>query len=370
MWRAGAQWLSLTRGTDITELVETHHLDSERIQRLLPLYAVAQEEGAPPLKPRRSPFTFEHDGFYCSLRRKIWAAHGGKARESGESRVAALGPSAASKAFADVFAVLSVVLTVAAGRAKSSRMAALGAVVAGVFNGTFIGIGHNFLHQKDSFRRHYQDISGFSSAEFRMHHALSHHPYTNTVMDAEINSTQPAVDFFPGEASLARRLRGRVLLSVACCFGIPMKQLTRFGQILSGKWDGETADVLAQLIPVGQLALLSSLQGSAKGGAALWALMLTSTSNLFLWGNFLTGPHFNDECWHQGDTLDSRDWGLLQIQTNTERSELSQADNTRANLFNIPTFGLHHLHHLFPTIDAHELSKLVPVPPPPLLPAR
>ena len=39
--------------------------------------------------------------------------------------------------------------------------------------------------------------AGFSSCEFRMHHALSHHPYTNTVMDAELNQLLPEVSFFP-----------------------------------------------------------------------------------------------------------------------------------------------------------------------------
>ena len=73
------------------------------------------------------------------------------------------------------------------------------------------------------------------------------------------------------------------------------------------------------------------------------------------------GPHFNDECWHQGDTLDSRDWGLLQVQTNTERANMSEKDNLKDNLVNVPTFNLHHLHHLFPTIDAAELSKIVPM---------
>ena len=40
---------------------------------------------------------------------------------------------------------------------------------------------------------------------------------------------------------------------------------------------------------------------------------------------------------------------------------MSHDDNLGANLLNVPTFGLHHLHHLFPTVDAYELSKIVPI---------
>ena len=109
----------------------------------------------------------------------------------------------------------------------------------------------------------------------------------------------------------------------------------------TGNFEGDSQDMAAQLIPVAQFAALATLQSSTKRGAAAWLIMKLATSNLFLWANFLIGPHFNDECWHQGDTLDSRDWGLLQVQTNTERSDMSEKDNMRANIMNIPTFNLH-----------------------------
>ena len=62
--------------------------------------------------------------------------------------------------------------------------------------------------------------------------------------------------------------------------------------------------------------------------------------------------------WHQGDTLDSTDWGILQVQASVERSDLSCSDTLPINLLNIATFNLHHLHHLFPTIDATYLTQL------------
>lgn len=204
------------------------------------------------------------------------------------------------------------------------------------------------------------DISGFSCAEFRMHHALSHHPYTNTPLDAEINSLLTVgVSFFPCKKSLVDKITAGVALPLLITFGIPVKQVTRIFRILLGTWRGEREDKIAQLIPVLQFVLFThGAIAHLSTALLLWLLMLTVTSSVFLWGNFLNGPHFNDECWHQRDTLDSTDWGILQVQTSVERSELSSKDNLMANLFNIVTFNLHHLHHLFPTIDATYLSQL------------
>jgi fatty acid desaturase len=363
----------LTKGTDITELFETHHLDADRVNKMIRFMEADRQDGEPPLPPRNSPFTFDPDGFYCTLRRRIWEAHGGETRDSGKSNVAALGPSTQSKILADTMVAVSLGLTAAAGASKSWGTAAMIAAATGVVNGMFIGIGHNFMHQADNFRRHYQNISGFNSPQFRMHHALSHHPYTNTVVDAETNTFLSAdLSFFPtsltgdrGETML-QKIRHRLVLSAVCGLAIPLQTVGRFVQLLVGKYPGDNEDKMVTMsVSLAQLTLLTGMlagkHGDAKRAAGLWMVMLASTSNLFLWLNFLTGPHFNDKCWHQGDTLDSRDWGMLQIQTNTERASMSHDDNLVNNLWQVPTFGLHHLHHLFPTIDASELSKCVPV---------
>lgn len=236
-------------------------------------------------------------------------------------------------------------------------------VLVGILNGFFIGIGHNFMHQKTNLRRYYMDISGFSCAEFRMHHALSHHPFTNTPLDAEINSLIPlGVSFFPKKKSIRDKVVAAVALPLLNTFGIPFKQVTRLFHILTGTWRGEREDRIAQLIPFLQMLLFMNFHAEQwRVGMLLWLIMLCATSSTFLWGNFLNGPHFNDECWHQKDTLDSTDWGILQIQTSVERSDLSAKNYLAANLFNIVTFNFHHLHHLFPTIDATYLSQLNPL---------
>ena len=156
----GQQFLTLTKGTDITELFETHHLDMARVRKMLPKYEI---ELTAPLAARQCPLTFHPDGFYCTLRKKIWRDFGSSIKKDTRT-VTRLGPSPLSKVFADALALLSVTLVCVGGRLGDYRVA----IAAGLLNGVFIGVGHNFLHQKDNFRRHYMDLSGYSSAEFRM----------------------------------------------------------------------------------------------------------------------------------------------------------------------------------------------------------
>lgn len=348
----GALWLDLTVGTDITELFETHHLNYQKAVKMLDVYEI---KGHKKLEPRRSLCTFAAAGFYATLRDKVWREY---------AALSQIGPSKTSIVSADLLVLFSLSLTISVGQYMMVDMtyALFLAIFLGAVNGLFIGVGHNFMHQRCSFRRFYLDISGFSSAEFRMHHALSHHPFTNTTLDAEINSLLPEVSFFPGHKTRAQKWTAGVTLAIICTFGILIRMMQRFSRILLGTWPASIEDKIAQLIPLLQLVLLSngSLQ-NVLHGLVLWITMLMTTSSVFMWGNFLTGPHFNDECWHQGDTLDSTDWGILQIQTSVERADLSSADWLLPNLANIATFNHHHLHHLFPTIDAFYLTKLLPL---------
>lgn len=104
---------------------------------------------------------------------------------------------------------------------------------------------HNFFHQKDSFRMYYFDLSLMSSRfvnkiktrlqpstckvnylsqlfftishnrakyifngicrEWRISHALSHHLYTNTIIDLEIQMFEPIMQFLPVKKSFITR---------------------------------------------------------------------------------------------------------------------------------------------------------------------
>ena len=62
----GAQWIELTKGTDITEAFEVSHLFEDAVAAsMLEKFYVRDS-----LHPRASKFTFHADGFYKTLKRK------------------------------------------------------------------------------------------------------------------------------------------------------------------------------------------------------------------------------------------------------------------------------------------------------------
>lgn len=61
----GETWLRVTKGTDITEAFESHHL-TQHPERMLPNYLVRKAA-----RPRLYRFTFAEDGFYKTLKRRV-----------------------------------------------------------------------------------------------------------------------------------------------------------------------------------------------------------------------------------------------------------------------------------------------------------
>ena len=61
----GRMWLEVTRGTDITEAFESSHLDGQKVEVILAKFYRKEATNK-----RQSPFTFEPDGFYRTLKRR------------------------------------------------------------------------------------------------------------------------------------------------------------------------------------------------------------------------------------------------------------------------------------------------------------
>lgn len=64
----GEDWIQMTKGHDITEAVETHHVFQDRLQPFLRKYKVRDTD-----KPRNSRLTFDENGFYVTLRNRVAA---------------------------------------------------------------------------------------------------------------------------------------------------------------------------------------------------------------------------------------------------------------------------------------------------------
>jgi len=61
----GRMWLEVTKGTDITEAFESSHLDGPKVEAILAKFYRKEATNK-----RQSPFTFEPDGFYRTLKRR------------------------------------------------------------------------------------------------------------------------------------------------------------------------------------------------------------------------------------------------------------------------------------------------------------
>lgn len=62
----GSDWIRLTKGTDITEAFEIHHIYPELPEKLLEKYKIRVAT-----EPRNFKFTFKDDGFYRTFKRKV-----------------------------------------------------------------------------------------------------------------------------------------------------------------------------------------------------------------------------------------------------------------------------------------------------------
>lgn len=64
----GPDWLEMTKGHDITEAFITHHVSLDKIQPILAKYRVRET-----ILPRNVKLTFDEDGFYMTLKKRVAA---------------------------------------------------------------------------------------------------------------------------------------------------------------------------------------------------------------------------------------------------------------------------------------------------------
>lgn len=180
----GSEWLELSKGLDITEAFEVHHI-SNVPNELLSKYFVKKASAK-----RNSPFTFKEDGFYKTLKREVRQVLPTLPKKS-----------KVSNWFIDSFLVILFILATLAAKYWNFFLA----VLAGNFLAFLSIAAHNYFHQKDNFRMYYFNFSLHTVREWRISHVLSHHLHTNTVDDFEISSHEPILQYLPVERSPLKR---------------------------------------------------------------------------------------------------------------------------------------------------------------------
>ncbi|KAJ4433720.1 hypothetical protein ANN_16031, partial [Periplaneta americana] len=370
----GSHWLTLTKGTDITEAFESHHIRNSA-QLILEKYRVASTSNI-----RFSPYTFHESGFYRTLKRNVQPIL---------SKLPS-GPSLRSKLTADLL-LLSSLLTATVAAATSFYSVG---IVSGILFSLTVISAHNFFHMRDNIRMHYFNITFYSYKDWRVTHALSHHLFPNTMLDYELFFDEKLLQWLPLKTkSLWVRFGSWLYSPVIYLLSSHVQLIAKLAQLLKtrGKsWNKEA------FIPFAPLLVMYIFSGSSFTETFImwsWILIVSSFSFVFIG---LNAAHHHPEIFHDGDAprqvhhlntkkglckdfpyatwftvknnstivllrniffpnRSDRDWGLGQVDAVRDRPEIS------TSLFLVlVTFGDHCLHHLFPTVDHSYLHLLYP----------
>lgn len=333
----GPDWLKLTKGIDITELFEAHHI-SEYPEKLIEKYKVRDTE-----KPRNITLTIKEDGFYRTLKRRV------------RTKLATIDSKELYQKSDNIHNSLlaaSYLLCIMSAYYQSTFLA----LIAGLLVNWTVIIAHNYFHRKDNWRMYTFNISMMSYREWRISHAMSHHMYANSYHDLELSLFEPFLCWIPSPdlKNFVTRYLSWIYSPIIYAV-IPILQFVKrsvLSLILGTKqlyWD----DIIPFTVP---LAMYYTANIPLLTVLKIWLIMLLSCGFAFgLIG--LTAAHHHPEIVHDGDAMrDNRDWGLYQIDTIIDRRDLKGSQ-----LLVLTHFGEHILHHLFPTLDHGVLPELYPV---------
>ncbi|KAM8717117.1 hypothetical protein ACLKA7_003912 [Drosophila subpalustris] len=330
----GAFWIERTKGTDITEPFESHHIE-ENAARMLSKFEVRKAS-----KPRNYNFTLKENGFYMVLKKRVR-----EKLRSLEHRTTRKTDVLHSAILVSVF-LLSWAATV------------LDSLVLRAFAGLALcwlaNSSHNYFHQRDNWRMYCFNLMLMNFSCWRISHALSHHVYPNSLHDLEMSSFEPFLCWVPSRHYASKRHRVISILISPVVFALmSLEQITQrliYSVVKCNVmyWH----DLLGLVLP----AFLYLSTNAGLGSAIVnWAIIVCMAS--FIFGFIgLTAAHHDPRIYHDGDApRTDRDWGLFQLDTIIDRGDIKWSD-----LLVLTHFGEHALHHMFPTLDHGVLKHLYP----------
>ncbi|KAJ0178869.1 hypothetical protein K1T71_005644 [Dendrolimus kikuchii] len=336
----GSQWLEITKGTDVTEQFETHHLKGVA-ESILPNYFVKKASS-----PRNHPFTFKEDGFYKTLKVKVMAKLPEVPTDLRRKT------DMITDSLLAAFLVLSPICCWAF---RVNYIVGFGlSIVNGYVLSHLVTSAHNYFHRTDSWRMYLFNLSGLSYADWRISHAMSHHLHTNTAQDIELSMIEPFLYYIP--------YKNKTLWAQLAAFYWPIifmfSNLVLMAIKLTSIFCSGTSFQWHCLIPYSVPVWLWALGGlSIPWTLALWLVTILSCGFFFVVYGLTAGHHAHTN-FFEGDIPrdETIDWGLHQMSTVEERIDFA------GNHFkSLTRFGDHALHHLFPTLDHAELKYFYPV---------
>ncbi|XP_020287163.1 cytochrome b5-related protein isoform X2 [Pseudomyrmex gracilis] len=329
----GSEWIRLTKGTDITELFESHHI-TDKAERLLPKFFVREVT-----TPRSVPLTFLPDGFYRKFKKRAAEAL---------KNVDFHRPSVVTNLIADSLAIVTFALSFAAAFVHSYAVI----IPASLFLTWTVIAGHNYFHMRDNFRMYYFDLGMISSKNWRITHVMSHHMYTNTMWDYEIYVVEPFLQWLPREnKSYLAGMISKLISPIVWILLSSVEGIKRYYAVFMEFGIIEFRDFVPLLLPLS----MSLIAPNVFVGIKLWLLMMVLSSFFFGLIGF-NAAHHHPDIFHDGDIYrNDMDWGLLEMDSVRDREVID--DSTFLALTH---FGSHTLHHLLPTVDHYYLSLCMP----------
>lgn len=332
----GSEWIRLTKGTDITEAFETHHITT-KAENLLPKYKVREAK-----QPRNVRLTFKDDGFYRTLKRRVRD----KLQEIDKTPIRTsqvIIDSLLGSAFVFAFLAISV---------NSYLLAVLSGVCV---NWTMI-CAHNYFHQKDNWRMKLFNLAFLSYREWRVSHAISHHHYPNSILDLEISYFEPILCWLPNP-----EIKGTFQRFGSWIYGPIVYSFIFIGEFVKRVIEtiktGRSSFFVDDLIPFALPTFMYLCDSSSLANVLkMWIFIVVVAS--FLFGVIgLNAAHHHPDIFHSGDEIpDEIDFGVYQI-----AAVIDRADVKGSHFAVLTSFGDHCLHHMFPTLDHGILPQLYPI---------
>ncbi|KAG7307965.1 hypothetical protein JYU34_006589 [Plutella xylostella] len=338
----GAEWLELSKGTDITEAFEVHHL-SESVETLLQKFYVREAK-----TPRNSPFTFKEDGFYKTLKRDVVA----------ELKKLPKSYNRKTDMITDGLLVTCFVTAALSCWFSSPWLVWASYLVSSVSLAWLTVASHNYIHRKTNWRMYCFNFSMWSYRDFRVSHALSHHLFPNTLMDLEVSAFEPLVWWNP-RRDKPFHAKFSFLIELAY---FPLAFLVNFAKRFVSNFTREGFfqkhyrwhDGIGFILPL-WMYLVSGC--SAYEAVVTW-LWIVCTASFIFFSIGSNAAHHHPKIFKDGDQVRdvTPDWGMHELEAVMDRTDVN------GNHFTVMTFFGHHaLHHLFPTVDHGALEYLYPV---------
>ena len=371
----GSEWLLLTKGQDITEAYEAHHLNFKKTDSILKKYYVSDASS-----DYVSRYSWDKNGFYPTLKRRVSEYFLSKPkRRNGLPDTHSTKEFIILSYFAVIlhFSIFYLTMQAISKWCSSYTVFQLGrdfnkesdrfvdystliplfsfTTLCGLTLQTFHGLGHNALHMKDNMWMYVYDFCGWKHAKHRISHLLSHHLHPNTDLDLE--HPEPWSYVFTSNAG--KNSRFVMITGPLYMWSGPLRDIFNLWRGLLTKqepWKWEYLFNMAQLM----LFVYSSQKLPILGA---WILGLICFSWMHLVTGFCIetagfGLHRSAFCWSKGDPHAKYDFG--------EHCLAATADHDVdmglfSSLFCFQILNNHGIHHCFPTICKSRMAEIMPI---------